>query len=122
MTTHQRVAPAGWEPVTPVPVILVEGILVLAVPPLSAVLDHRVFVDAPADIRLLRRLRRDVLHRGRRVESVLTQYERSVRPMHERYAAPSRDGSDLCLDGTADPPALVDEIMLRINAGLQTGP
>lgn len=96
--THRRLA--HTESVDPRPVIVVEGILVLADPALRARFDLRVFVDAPDDIRFIRRLRRDVRERGRTVESVIEQYLATVRPMHLTYVAPSRAAADLVLDGT----------------------
>jgi uridine kinase len=78
-------------------VILCEGILLLAVPELRDTFDLRVFVDTPADVRALRRVRRDIVERGRTVESVFHQYLESVRPMHERFVEPARETADLVL-------------------------
>jgi uridine kinase len=75
--------------VEPRPVVIVEGILVLADPDLVSRLDLCVFVRADDDIRLVRRIRRDVEERGRSVESVLTQYENTVRPMYLAFVEPS---------------------------------
>lgn len=83
--------------IEPRPVILCEGILLLAVPELRAAFDLRVFVDAPADVRALRRLQRDIRERGRTVESVVSQYMTSVRPMHEQFVEPARNTADLVL-------------------------
>ncbi len=69
---------------------------------MAAVFDVRVFVDCPADIRLLRRIRRDIAERGRSVESVLDQYEATVRPMHERFVEPSRARADHVVSGLND--------------------
>ena len=97
--THRRSAAA--ERVEPRDVVLVEGILVLADPQLCSRFHLRVFVHAPDDVRLLRRIRRDAVERARSVESVLHQYERTVRPMHLRHVAPCRALADLVLDGEA---------------------
>ncbi|HIE52836.1 MAG TPA: uridine kinase [Armatimonadetes bacterium] len=83
----------------PRPLILVEGILVLAEPRIREVLDLKLFVDAPADLRFLRRLQRDLAERGRTVESVIAQYLATVRPMHEQFVEPSRQYADLVLPG-----------------------
>lgn len=83
--------------VEPRPVILCEGILLLAVPELRSAFDLRVFVDAPADVRALRRVQRDIVERGRTVDSVVTQYLASVRPMHEQFVEPARNTADLVL-------------------------
>ncbi|MEO6594639.1 MAG: uridine kinase [Planctomycetota bacterium] len=83
--------------IEPRPIILCEGILLLAVPELRSAFDLRVFVDTPADVRALRRVRRDIVERGRTVESVVQQYLESVRPMHERFVEPARATADLVL-------------------------
>ncbi len=111
--THRRLAHV--ETVTPRPVIVVEGILLFADPALRDCLDLRVYVDAPADIRLVRRLRRDVEHRGRTAESVIEQYLATVRPMHERYVAPSAFHAHLQLDGTDDVDGLLALLAVAVH-------
>ena len=81
--------------VEPRPVILLEGILLFAEPQLRSELDFKVFVDTDADVRLLRRLRRDIRERGRTVEDVLRQYMESVRPMHLEFVEPSKRYADI---------------------------
>ncbi len=81
----------------PEPAVIVEGILVLSDPELREQFDLRVFIDTDADLRLIRRLRRDILERGRTVESVLSQYERTVRPMHDRFVEPSKRYADIII-------------------------
>ena len=76
--------------ITPSKVILVEGILIFADPALRDLMDIRIFVDADADIRICRRMKRDVNKRGRSIESVITQYQQTVKPMHEKYVEPSK--------------------------------
>ena len=76
--------------ITPSRVIIVEGILIFEDPRLRELMDIRIFVDADADIRLCRRIKRDVNKRGRSLESVLTQYQQTVKPMHELYVEPSK--------------------------------
>jgi uridine kinase len=85
--------------VEPLPVIVVEGILVLAEPELRAELDLKVFVDTAADIRLARRIERDIEERGRTVTSVIGQYFASVRPMHMQFVEPSKTHADLTVGG-----------------------
>jgi uridine kinase len=92
-TTHSRTGKT--ETVAPRRVVLVEGILVLADAELVRRLDVRVFVRADDDIRLVRRIRRDITERGRSVEAVLSQYESTVRPMYMKYVAPSMTQADL---------------------------
>lgn len=83
--------------VEPRPVIVCEGILLLAAPELRSSFDLRVFLDAPADVRVLRRMQRDVVERGRTLASVTQQYLDTVRPMHERFVEPARTTADLVL-------------------------
>jgi len=83
--------------VEPRPVILLEGILLFAEPQLRDQLDFKVFVDTDADVRLLRRLRRDIRERGRTVEDVLRQYMESVRPMHLEFVEPSKRYADIIM-------------------------
>ena len=79
----------------PSKVILVEGILIFENPQLRELMDIRIFVDADADIRLCRRIKRDVNKRGRSLESVLLQYQQTVKPMHELYVEPSKKYANL---------------------------
>ena len=76
-------------------VIIVEGILIFENEELRNLMDIKIFVDTDADIRLCRRIKRDVNKRGRSLESVLTQYQQTVKPMHERYVEPSKKYADL---------------------------
>jgi len=85
--------------VEPRDLVLVEGILVLAIPELRERFDRSIFVDCPADIRLARRLRRDCVERGDAPESLLTQYLATVRPMHEQLVQPSAEHAHLRIDG-----------------------
>ena len=72
------------------PVIIVEGILIFENEDLRNMMDIRIFVDTDADVRLCRRIKRDVNKRGRTIESVITQYTTTVKPMHEKYVEPSK--------------------------------
>ena len=96
--------------VEPRPVVVVDGILVLAVPDLRSRLDLAVFVDAPAEVRLARRMYRDVRERGRTTASVRAQFEATVAPMHEAFVDPSAEHADLRLDGTGDLDANLDVV------------
>lgn len=78
-------------------ILLVDGILLFALEEIRRRLDLKVFVDTPADLRIVRRLVRDVNERGRSVESVVDQYQRTVRPMHDRFVEPSRGFADVIL-------------------------
>ena len=90
--THRRTAETRR--VEPRPVVLVEGILLFVSPRLRGQLDFKVFVDTESDLRLIRRIRRDLSERGRSLESVLDQYLRTVRPMQLEFAEPSMRWAD----------------------------
>lgn len=81
------------------PVILVEGILVLHFPSLRERLSVKVFIDAPPDERFIRRLERDVSERGRSAQSVISQYRRTVKPMHDLFVEPTKQFADLVVPG-----------------------
>ena len=81
--------------IQPEKVIIVEGILIFADEQLRKLMDVKIFVDTDADIRILRRLRRDVNKRGRSIESVIDQYQTTVKPMHEKYVEPSKKYADI---------------------------
>ncbi len=81
----------------PEPAVIVEGILVLSDPELRKRFDLRVYIDTDADLRLIRRLNRDILERGRTLDSVLAQYEKTVRPMHDRFVEPSKRYADIII-------------------------
>jgi uridine kinase len=85
-------------PIAPAPVVLVEGCHLLCNSELLALFDLKVYLETPADVRLIRRILRDQAERGRSLSSILEQYLRTVRPGHERLVAPSRDRADLVLE------------------------
>jgi uridine kinase len=85
------------EIIEPRPVVIVEGILIFAEPRVLDLLDVRVFVDTPGDIRLMRRLRRDINERGRTFERTMDQYERTIRPMHFEFVEPSKRHADIII-------------------------
>jgi uridine kinase len=85
--------------VAPAAVVLVEGILVLAERELRDLMDLKVFVDTDADLRLARRLERDITERGRSAESVINQYLATVRPMHLEFVEPSKRYADIIIPG-----------------------
>ena len=81
--------------IKPERVIIVEGILIFESEDLRKLMDIKIFVDADADIRICRRIKRDVNKRGRSLESVITQYQETVKPMHEKYVEPSKKYADI---------------------------
>jgi len=102
------------ELIRPSKVVIVEGILIFQDPRLREMLDIKIFVETDADVRILRRALRDVRDRGRTLESVITQYLTTVKPMHEQFVEPSRKYADIIvLEGGHNLVAL-DMIMQRI--------
>ena len=93
--THTR--KAETEHIEPKPVVIVEGILIFSEPRISTLLDVKVFVDTPDDIRFIRRLQRDIIERGRTAESVIAQYFATVRPMHFEFVEPSKRHADIII-------------------------
>lgn len=93
--THTR--SNNIEIIEPRPVVIVEGILMFAEPRVRELLDVKVFVDTPDDIRLLRRLKRDFAERGRTYERTMDQYERTIRPMHLEFVEPSKRHADIII-------------------------
>ncbi len=81
----------------PQPIILIEGMLILADKSLRNLMDIKVFVGTDADIRFIRRLKRDIQERGRTMESIIVQYEESVRPMHSEFVEPSKQYADIII-------------------------
>ena len=105
--------------IAPKKVVIVEGILIFAEPALCREMDIKIFVDTDADVRLARRIRRDVRKRGRSLDSVLEQYLTTVKPMHEQYVEPSKKNADLVvLEGGKNVVAL-DMIMNRIQRHIE---
>jgi uridine kinase len=113
--TCDRMPEAAWLTVAPTPVVVVEGILALADPGLRALFDLAVFVDCPADVRLARRILRDIAERGDTPQKVVHQYLATVRPMHEAWVEPSRVHAHLVLDGTAPVDRAVDEVRRKLS-------
>ncbi|WP_052155164.1 MULTISPECIES: uridine kinase [Thermus] len=109
---YTRGAKTEW--VSPAPVVILEGILVLHFPELRALMDLKVFVDADADERFIRRLERDVRERGRSLESVVEQYLSKVKPMHLAFVEPSKRHADVILTGGGQNPVALE--MLKAKA------
>ena len=99
-------------------VIIVEGILIFENQPLRELMDIKIFVDTDADVRLCRRIKRDVNKRGRTLESVLTQYQQTVKPMHEKYVEPSKKFADLVVPEGGKNWVALEMIMDRIQRHL----
>ncbi len=104
-------------PVAPAPVILVDGILLLADPETARLLDRVVFVELPERERLARRLARDVALRGRTEEEVRERWERQVLPMHAAYVAPARARADLVVPGDGSPARNAERVARALGLG-----
>jgi uridine kinase len=109
------------DPLTPRPVLLLEGILILAEEPLRRLMDIKLFIDTDPDVRILRRLRRDLQYRGRSFESVERQYLDSVRPMHLEFVEPSKRYADLIIPEGAENQVALELVASRVKAMLRSG-
>jgi uridine kinase len=89
------------EPIKPTPVIIVEGILLFVDERLRELFDLKIFVQTESDLRVLRRLQRDLSERGRSFESAVHQYQETVRPMHEMFVEPSKQYADIIVPAPA---------------------
>ena len=105
--------------IVPKKVIIVEGILIFENKELRDLMDIRIFVDTDADVWLCRRIKRDVTKRGRTLESVLSQYLQTVKPMHERYVEPSKKYADLVVPEGGQNLVALDMIEGRIRRHLE---
>jgi len=111
----RRVLP---DPLKPRQVVILEGILVLAEEPLRRLMDIKLFIDTDADVRILRRLQRDIHERGRSFESVQRQYLDSVRPMHLEFVEPSKRYADLIVPEGAENEVALEAVVARVRAML----
>ena len=107
------------DPLAPRPVLLLEGILVLAEDTLRRVMDIKLFIDTDADVRILRRLERDIRDRGRTFESVSRQYLDSVRPMHLEFVEPSKRYADLIVPEGGENEVALEAVLARAKAMLK---
>ncbi len=102
--------------IEPRAVVIVEGILVLAEPALRERMDIKLYVDTAADVRLMRRIQRDINERGRTLESVLAQYQRSVRPMHLEFVEPSKVHADVIIPRGGNNQVAIDMVLARVES------
>jgi len=105
--------------VNPRGVIIVEGILIFTDASLRTLFDVKIFVDTDADIRLIRRLQRDITERGRTAESVIKQYQSTVRPMHLEFVEPSKRYADVIIPEGGFNTAALDMVVARIESLLK---
>ncbi len=104
--------------VSPAPIIIVEGILVLADAAVRDLLNAKIYVDADDDIRFIRRLQRDVAERARSLESVINQYTRTVRPMHHSFVEPSKRYADVIITRGGENDIAISMVVSDIKARL----
>ncbi|MBI5709060.1 MAG: uridine kinase [Candidatus Eisenbacteria bacterium] len=95
-------------------VIVLEGILIFVDPELRALMDIKLFIDADPDVRFIRRLRRDLVERGRSVDSIIRQYEESVRPMHQQFVDPSKRHADVIIPEGGHNTVAIDLVKTKI--------
>jgi uridine kinase len=100
-------------------IIVLEGILIFHDPALRALMDIKLFIDADPDVRFIRRLRRDIVERGRSVDSVIRQYEESVRPMHLQFVDPSKRHADLIVPEGGHNKVAIDLVKTKIRSLLR---
>jgi uridine kinase len=105
--------------VEPAPVVLVEGILVFVEPELRQLFDVKLYVDTDADVRFIRRLRRDIEKRGRSVESVCEQYLSTVRPMHMEFVEPSKRYADVIIPEGGFNEVAIEMVAARVKGMLE---
>ena len=102
--------------ILPQKVIIVEGIMVLYEPKLRDLLDIKIFVDTDADIRFIRRLKRDIYERGRAIDNVINQYMKTVRPMHETFVEPSKRFADIIVPEGGKNKVAIDLLRTKISS------
>lgn len=116
-TRHIRTRVVEWT--QPRPVILLEGILILAIAAIRRFIELKLFVDTDPDIRFIRRLNRDLAERGRSVQSVIDQWLETVRPMHLEFVEPSKRGADLIIPEGGFNTVALDVVISRIEQALE---
>lgn len=107
------------ETVHPAPVVVVEGILIFENVELCRQMDVKIFVDTDADVRILRRIVRDVRDRGRSLDSVINQYLTTVKPMHEEFVEPSKRRADIIVPEGGHNLVAIDMLMQRVRAHIE---
>ena len=101
--------------IVPLPVIIVEGILVLYFQELRQLMVIKIYIDTPEDIRFKRRFDRDIKERGRTAESIRKQYISTVRPMHEEFVKPSKNSADIIILGHKDQGDIIEQVRLKLD-------
>ncbi len=117
-TTHRRLETNRC--LEPKDIIIIDGILIFSNAELRGLMDIRIFVDTDADERLIRRIRRDILERGRSVESVMQQYMATVKPMHLEFVEPSKRWADIIVPRGAENRVAIDMVVTLITTMMET--
>lgn len=107
--------------IRPAKVIVIEGILIFQSRELCEQMDIKIYVDTDADVRILRRIVRDVRDRGRSLESVISQYLNTVKPMHEQFVEPSKRNADIIIPEGGHNQVALEMVMQRVKAHLDRG-
>mgnify|MGYP001607197827 FL=1 len=115
-TTHRRLNETNG--IEPKEIIIVDGILVLVEKLLRALMDIKLFVDTDADERLIRRIRRDILERGRSIDTVMNQYMNTVKPMHLEFVEPSKHWADIIIPRGSENEVAIDMVVTKIKSML----
>ena len=105
--------------VNPAKVVIVEGILIFSCKELCRQMDIKIYVDTDADVRILRRIMRDVRDRGRSLDSVVNQYLSTVKPMHEQFVEPSKRNADIIIPEGGHNLVAMEMVMERVRAHLE---
>ena len=105
--------------IKPTSVVIVEGLLIFQNPELRDLMDIKIFVDTDADVRILRRIMRDVKERGRTIDSVVEQYLTTVKPMHEQFVEPSKRYADLIVPEGGKNAVALDMIIQRVKSHME---
>lgn len=111
-TTHRRLEPT--KRLEPREIIIIDGILIFVQKELRDLMDIRIFLDTDADERLIRRIRRDIMERGRSIESVMQQYMKTVKPMHLEFVEPSKHWADIIIPRGAENTVAIDMVVTKI--------
>jgi uridine kinase len=118
-TTHRRLD--STHRLEPREIIIIDGILIFVEKHLRDLMDIRIFLDTDADERLIRRIRRDIMERGRSVESVMQQYMKTVKPMHLEFVEPSKHWADIIIPRGAENTVAIDMVVTKITMLLHEG-
>lgn len=118
-TTHKRLDSARR--LAPKEIIIIEGILIFVDKRLRDQMDIKIFIDADADERLLRRIRRDIVERGRSIDSVMAQYVETVKPMHLEFVEPSKHWADVIIPRGSENVVAIDMVVTKIKTMMRAG-